>query len=223
MQDVVPRPPQFAIDNLDYGILARRIDPETEMGGLFSLNVELATHAATLDELMVHASGTIDIAIFPSEFEAGVFDLWAVNLMTAALPAIDKSHSSRINCVVALFDLHDGRLEQKSILVDTSKMSVGGRARVDFATEEVEVLLKPRAKKPEFFSLATPIRVKGRIRDFAIGVRFEDIIGTIVTFTTSPIHVPIRTIFGSTVPAEGWEVCEAAAARVTRKTSAALP
>jgi uncharacterized protein involved in outer membrane biogenesis len=214
---------RFAIDRFDYGIMARRIDPGTQMAGLFSLDVDLATRAETLDDLMVHANGTIDFAIFPSKFEAGIFDLWAVNLMSAVLPKIDESQGSRINCVVGLFDLHDGRLEQKSILVDTSRMSVGGRARVDFATKEVDVMLEPRSKKPEFFSLATPIRVSGSIADFEIGVRFEDILGTIVTFATSPIHVPIRTIFGTTVPAEGWEACEAAGERDTRKMNAAPP
>ena len=140
----------FDIDfmRFDYGILARRIQPETEMDGLFSLDVELATKAPSVEQLMEHASGFIDFAIFPEEFESGIFDLWAVNLMTAVLPEVDKSKNSKINCVVGLFDIEDGRLSERSLLMDTSKMSVGGKVDVDFHTDEVKVMLKPRPRSP---------------------------------------------------------------------------
>ena len=40
------------------------------------------------------------------------------------------------------------------------------------------------------FSLETPIQVNGRFEDFQLGVRSEDMIGTVFMFVTSVVHVP---------------------------------
>ncbi len=201
------------VDHFDYGILARRVKPESEMAGIFGLDVEIESRSPSLETLIEHASGHIDFAIFPEEFEAGIFDLWAVSLMSSVLPKLDSAENSKINCIVGLFNLADGRLWQESILIDSSKMSAVGTAEVDFRTQRVEIELVPKAKEPEFFALATPIQVSGTISDFDVGVKTEDLIGTVIQFTTSIVHVPIRRIFGATVPADGVEICLAATKR----------
>ena len=71
-------------DRFDYGILARRIKPDTDLQGLFSLQMDIEARAPTLDALMQHANGRIDFAVWPHNFKAGIFDLWAVNLAGCA-------------------------------------------------------------------------------------------------------------------------------------------
>ena len=70
---------QLRVDRFDYGILARRIKPDTDLQGLFSLNVDLDGRAPTLDAVMAHANGHIDFAVWPKNMRSGIFDLWAVN------------------------------------------------------------------------------------------------------------------------------------------------
>ena len=159
------------------------------------------------------APAAINFAIFPEEFEAGIIDLWAVNLISAVLPVLESGDPSKINCVVGLFDMNDGRMKQRSILVDTSRMSVTGKAEVDFRTERVKVELVPSPKKPEFFNLATPIQVEGTFSDFGIGVKPEDLLGTVIRFVTSIVHVPLQRIFLGVRPAEDIERCLAAMKR----------
>ena len=137
--------------------------------------------------------------------------------MSAVVPKLDSEESSKINCLVGLFNIEDGRLWDESILVDTSKMSAGGNTKVDFHTGAVEVRLKPSGKKPEFFALATPVYVKGNIADFEYGVHPEDLFGTVILFTTSPIHVPIRRLFGTEVPTDGVKACLDASSRTTAR------
>ena len=62
-------------ERFDYGILARRAKPDTDLQGLFSLKVDLDARAPTLDALMQHANGRIDFAVWPRNFKAGIFDL----------------------------------------------------------------------------------------------------------------------------------------------------
>jgi uncharacterized protein involved in outer membrane biogenesis len=201
------------VDRFDYGILARRADPDTEMGGLFALDVRLRSRAPDAATLMRYASGRFDFAVFPEAFEAGIADLWAVNLLSAVLPTLDKSKESKVNCAVGLFNMKDGRMWQETILVDTSKMSVSGTAEVDFKTERIDVTLEPAPKRPEFFSLATPLQVQGSFEDFGVEVEPEDLFGTVLRFVTSVVHVPVQRIFTRKRPADDLEGCLAAMRR----------
>jgi len=198
------------IERLDYGILARRVTPETEMAGWLSLDMDIESRAESHQTILHHANGHLDFAIWPENFEAGIFDLWAVNLMSAIMPKLDSEPASVVNCAVARFDLKDGHLTQDAILVDTSQMQVTGEVQVDFESEEVHMFLASKAKKAQLFSLETPIEVDGKFSDFQLGTPPGAIFGTTVRFITSPIHVPFRRLFASAVPADGQAACASA-------------
>jgi uncharacterized protein involved in outer membrane biogenesis len=191
----------------DYGVLARRIKPETDIGGLFSLNLDMKSRAPTLDAVMAHADGRIDLAVWPIKMKSGIFDLWAVNVFVALLPAVDPGSESLVNCAIVRFDLKGGKLTQDAILIDTSRMRVAGAGNVDFATEKMAFKIQPRAKKSQFFSLDTPVGVSGTLTDFKVGVATEDILGTFVRFFGSVITVPLESLKGGQPPRDGADIC----------------
>jgi hypothetical protein len=95
-------------------------------------------------------------------------------------------------------------------LIDTSKIRICGKGRVDFKKEHIDLKMAPTAKKPEFFSLATPIEVNGHFADFGVGVQPGGLVGATIRFITSPVHVPFRRLFGKKLPADGADVCSIA-------------
>jgi uncharacterized protein involved in outer membrane biogenesis len=198
------------IEQFDYGILARRIKPDSQMKGWFSLDIDLKSRAKSLDTIMHHANGYIDFAIVPQDFEADLFELWAINLLAAALPKLDSEKTSVVNCAVFQLDIKDGEMKENAIFADTTKMQVGGKAKVNFKTQEVYLAMAPKAKKAEFFSLATPIQVKGTFSNYKIGVQPGGLLGTAFRFITSPLIVPIQRTFTERAPADGKEACSAA-------------
>jgi uncharacterized protein involved in outer membrane biogenesis len=198
----------------DYGILARRVDPETPMGGYARLDVSLRSSGPNARSLMINADGHLDIAVFPHAFEAGIIDLWAVNVLPAVLSAVDgesdDGEESKINCIVGHFDLEGGVMRSDRLMLDTTRMTVEGHAEVDFETEKVDVELVPTAKHAEFFTLATPVAIDGTISDFDVDVKAGDLIGTVIRFVTSVIHVPLRRLFEDEPPKDELEHCLAA-------------
>jgi len=198
------------IDHFDYGVMARLVDANTEMDGVMSLDVEFASTAPDLESILAHASGHLDFALFPGNFSAGVFDLWAINLITSVASEVDKGETSAVNCIVLRLALDAGRLEERVIFMDTTRMSVAGKLAVDFKTQQIALVAAPRAKRPEFFSMATPVKVQGSFEDFALGVNPLRLTGSVFSFITSPLHVPIRRVFREKVPADGREACELA-------------
>ena len=196
------------IDKFDFGVLARRAKADTKMRGLLSLDVKLKSQSPRLDTVMQNVDGHIDFGIWPEDLESGIIDLWAVNLFTAILPQIDKEKTSRVNCIIGNYSLNDGLLKEDRMVIDTTRMRVTGEARVDFKKEDVYLYLKSSGKKPEFFSLATPIEVRGKTSDFKIGVAPGGLLGTTIRFITSPLHVPLRRLFSENLPSAGDDICE---------------
>ena len=197
------------IDGLDYGLLARRIDPESTTGGLINLDVDVKTRGPELAEVMGGAEGHVDFAVWPKDLEAGIFDLWAVNLFTSVLPSLDPE-VSKVNCLVGRFGLEDGIMRTTALLIDTSRIQASADGIVDFKKNSIDLRAAPRSKRPEMFSAQTPIRVRGRLEDFELGVSTGAIAGTVFRMITSPVVVPFEWVFTKDAPADGEQACREA-------------
>jgi len=206
------------VDHFDYGVLARHIEPETEMRGLISLDVELKAKGTNAEDLLHDAEGRIDLALVPAHFEAGVIDLWSVNLIASVLPIFDTGEKSVVECLVAHLDVKDGQVTEQVLLVDTTRMRVSGKAKIDLAKETIELEFEPVSKRPEFFSLATPVVVKGDFEDFDVAVRPEDMIGTVIRFVTSVVVVPMQRFIGMMTKLSDDAVCQKALDRQPLET-----
>jgi len=198
------------IKNLDVGILARRVDPASKMGGRFFMDILLDATAPRLDQLMANGRGHFDLAFIPENFDAGLVDMWAVNLLSSLARETDGEPNSVINCLVASFAMEDGMMREKTIFIDTTNMSIEGEATLDFKNRTLTMKAAPKAKKPEFFSLATPVKVKGSFDDIGIKINAISMVGTVTSFVTSPVHVPLRRIFSGTIPEDGKQACREA-------------
>ena len=195
------------MSNFDIGIMARRNQPESIMGGLVNLDVDLQSSAASVDQILANGNGYFDFSGNLENLRAGIVDLWAVNLIAAIVSSSDENESN-INCAVGRWQVNDGSLTPDVFFIDTSKIRICGKGQVDFSTNQIDMTISPTPKKPEFFNLATPLRVRGSFSDIRLGVKKGGTIGTAVTFITSPIHVPIRRVVTKKIPKDGRDACK---------------
>jgi len=198
------------IDRIDLGIISRRIKPEATMGGVLFLNIELDSTAPGISDLMTRAQGHFDLGFAPVNFDASLVDLWAANLLSALASEVDEEPSSTINCLIASFGMKDGLMQERALFLDTTHMSIEGEANINFKTREFKVKAVPKAKRPEFFSLATPVKVGGSFEDFKIGINKLRLTTSLASFITSPLHVPVRRLFVGERPQDGREACKMA-------------
>jgi len=191
----------------DYGVLARRMKPDTDLRGTVSLNVDVNSRARYLADILRHGSGRIDFAVWPQNMQSGIFDMWAVNVLIALIPVVDPGKASKVNCAVGRFELNDGNLVGRTILLDTGRMRVTGTGSADFGAETLNMRMRPQAKTAQFLSLATPIQVSGTFKNFKIGVSPGDIVETVARLATSIVWVPLQKLFGKKIPRDGSDVC----------------
>jgi uncharacterized protein involved in outer membrane biogenesis len=195
------------VQKFDYGVLARRIKPESDLRGAFSAKMDVDSRARYLSEILRHGSGRIEFAVWPQNMQSGIFDLWAVNVLVALVPAVDPGKASKVNCAIGRFDLSDGKLVDRTIIMDTSRMRVIGKGNANFTDENFDLRMSPQAKTAQFLSLATPIQVSGPFNNFKIGVSAGDIIGTVGRLATSIFWVPLQRLAGKKIAADGGDVC----------------
>jgi uncharacterized protein involved in outer membrane biogenesis len=195
------------VKHFEYGVLARHLDNKSEMRGIFSLDVDVSARAQYLSELLRNGKGVINFSVWPENLKSGLLDIWAVNALMALLPAVDSSNASKVNCAIGRFVLNEGKLTEKNFLIDTSRMRVTGKGSVDFAAEDIRLLVKPRAKNPQFLSFAIPLELRGNFNDFHISVSPLDVLGTVGQLATSVVWVPMQMIINKAPPADGHDVC----------------
>ena len=195
------------IEHLDYGILARRVDPKTSMQGEISFNMDIQTTAKTPDDLFSHARGDLAFAVWPRDFEAGVIDLWAVGLASAVLPRIGST-PSQLNCAVGTFKLEDGQMDDNTLILDTSRMQVLGHSKINFTNQSINLVLVPRAKTAQIFGLSLPVMVTGSFTDFGFGIPSGELIITTLRFISSPLITPLRWLLEQPLEADGSARCQ---------------
>ncbi len=195
------------VKQFDYGIMARRVQPDSSLKGNVNLLLDLEAAAPDPLQLREHLNGRFKFGIVPEEYHAGVLDLWAANIITAALPALLKGSSSVINCLAGDFTVESGLMQPELFLMDTSKIRVQGKGSVDLRTNTIDFHMKPTPKSASFFSLATPISVTGTIFSPDIGVTAGGIVQTVFRQAASLVTVPFQWLFSKKMEEDGAEVC----------------
>ncbi|MDJ0817557.1 MAG: AsmA family protein [Desulfobacterales bacterium] len=193
------------MEKFDFGVLVRRANPKADMGGVINLEVDLKSSADSFETLMAKGNGYFDVSGRLENLEAGIIDLWAVNVIAAVVS--QEKDASKINCVVGRFSMKDGILEPDILLIDTSKIRICGKGHVDFKKQQIDLKMAPTPKRAEYFSLATPIEVEGQFSDFGVGIQAGGLIGTAVRFVASPVTSTFKRLFLKELPADGNDVC----------------
>ena len=76
-------------------------------------------------------------------------------------------------------------------------------------SEGFKLVAEPKAKRAEFFGLATPLKIKGKFDDFRISMKGGALtLGrTAVRFAISPVTTPLKRLFQKDLPGDGADIC----------------
>jgi uncharacterized protein involved in outer membrane biogenesis len=198
------------IENFDFGALARLSNPDSDVGGTLAMDLDVTASAVGVRNLMTGANGYLDVAGHPEDFRAGIVDLWAVNLLSSVVSSsVEEEDASEINCIISRWSFRDGLMTAENLAIDTSKIRICGEGEIDFNDQKFDLTVAPTAKRPEFFSLATPLAVRGSFDDFRIGLEGGALsLGTTaVKFAISPITTPFKRLIREDLPEDGADVC----------------
>lgn len=201
---------RLRIDNFDFGVLTRISNPESKAGGTVNVDLDVSASASNMRSILSGANGYLDVAARLENVSSSLVDLWAVNLLSSVVSsAIKGDQEPQINCAISRFRLEDGLMTAEQLAVDTSRIRICGEGEISFVDESFDLVVKPNAKRPEFFSLATPLAVRGEFDDFRIGMKTGVLsLGTTATkFVISPLTTPFKRLFKDDLPEDGADIC----------------
>ncbi len=158
---------QLSVSQLDYGRWLKAFQVTDKAEGVVDVELTLTGRGATLRDMLADADGAVLLVSGPARFTGGGLELWGAGLTTGLMAmttmALGVERSTPFNCMVWPVNVVHGVARSEAILIDTPKITVTGSGTLNFATEKVDLLLRPARKKASLFSFDNPVRVTGTL------------------------------------------------------------
>ena len=74
-----------------------------------------------------------------------------------------------LRCAAAAFDVKQGLMSSRAIVLDTSDTVITGQGQISLANETLDILLKPQPKDMSILSLRSPLRIGGTFESPSAG------------------------------------------------------
>jgi uncharacterized protein involved in outer membrane biogenesis len=171
------------VDGLDFGPLARVLDPATKLGGRLDLAADLSAQGPP-GRLIPTLSGAIDVAVFPHDLRPGGLDFWGTGLLSTTLRSLDPSARSEVECAAASLDVAAGVASTSAFFVDTTRVRIIGQIEADLATHALSGRLRPVSEQPELFTVAPTMLVGGTMEHPRVTVAAENVVLAPLRFAT---------------------------------------
>ena len=75
----------------------------------------------------------------------------------------------QLRCAAAAFDVKNGLMTSRAIVLDTSDTVVTGQGQISLADENLDIVLKPQPKDMSILSLRSPLKIGGTFADMSAG------------------------------------------------------
>ena len=176
------------------GVLAGRMDGALTLHG----------RGDTVEALFDTANGQVSLDVAGGQINSAYTDLVGRNVLTALLPDDDES-ITHVNCAVGQFDVAQGVARSSALLVDTSRVTVGGEGAIDFGGERLDFLLNPRTKDVNLLALVAPVRIHGTFDETEVSLMTSDLVIDAATSVLLGVINPVAIVIPFVTTGTGGE------------------
>jgi uncharacterized protein involved in outer membrane biogenesis len=100
-----------------------------------------------------------------------MLDLAALNLGSVVVAKLfGENKEVQLRCAVADLAVQDGVARTRNVKLNTDEAIVEATGQIDLESEGLDLRIKPESLKWKFFSLRTPLYVRGTFADPQVGV-----------------------------------------------------
>ncbi len=159
---------------LDVGRLLRLSGIDESAEGLIDFGAQIETQGNSTHDMAAAANGRVALLMTEGSVRNQTAGLTWVRVLGDLLPWQQKDDEMVILCGIFDMPIVEGRGRLNVFVVDTPNMLMRGEGRLDFDTETVDVLLRPRPKKGKTFSHNVNIAVVGPLAAPAFRLQARD-------------------------------------------------
>ncbi len=158
----------------------------------------------TVEALLDTANGRIALDIGQGQINNAYTELVGRSLLTALL-ADGGEPITQVNCAVGHFDVAQGVARSSALLVDTTRVTVGGEGAIDFGGERLDFLLNPRTKDINLLALVAPTRINGPFGDVEVSLMTGDLMIDAATSVLLGVVNPLAIVIPFVTTGTGGE------------------
>ena len=132
--------------------------------GLLEGRARLSGSGDTVHKAAASSNGTIAVAIPPGRMRQSFAELMGVNVVPGLFQLLAKDpKQTDLRCGVADFDVRNGVLTARRLVLDTGVVVTDGQGSVNLGSEALDLTLQGHTKKPRPVRVIAPIHIGGRL------------------------------------------------------------
>lgn len=141
--------------------------------GFFGGKVSLKGTGASLADVLGTSNGEMAIITSGGNISLLLIEASDIDIGEAIPLFLGKDKSTGIRCGVADFDVKNGLLNSKSVVLDTEDSTLVGKVDINLKEEQINARLDAKPKDNSVLSARIPITINGQLKSPRIGLDAE--------------------------------------------------
>lgn len=129
--------------------------------GKFSGQLDLKGRGNTAAQMLGGSSGNVALLMGKGEISNILMEFLGLDGGEVIKFFLRGDRNVQLQCAAAAFDVKDGLMTSRTIVLDTSDTVVNGEGKINLADETMDLVLSPQPKDVSILSLRSPLRIGG--------------------------------------------------------------
>lgn len=136
---------------------------------------KLKGQGVSLHQMLANSNGTVGIGMRGGMLSNLLVELAGLDVAQALGFFLAGDKPVPINCALGHFEVKDGVMHSKALLIDTDDTNIKGEGTIDLEDEKMDLRFVPRPKDVSLVALRSPITVGGTMKSPAIGIEPQNL------------------------------------------------
>jgi len=147
--------------------------------GKFSGRFNLTGRGNSVAQVLGSSSGDVALLMGKGEMSNILLEFMGLDGGEVIKFLVRGDDTVQLRCAAAAFDVKQGLMTSRAIVLDTSDTVITGQGQVNLAAETLDILFKPQPKDMSILSLRSPLRINGTFADTAAGPETSALAGRV--------------------------------------------
>lgn len=167
--DANARPVQVKARLDGRGLVMSKLVPASrtmrESIGKLQAQIDLAGSGASVRQLLASSNGRLAVLMGEGEISNLLLEFAGLDGGEIMKFFTEGDQRVQVRCGVASFDVQDGLMTSRALLFDTTDTIFNGAAKINLATEGLDIYMRAQPKDKSILSLRSPLKVTGTFGD----------------------------------------------------------
>lgn len=144
--------------------------------GLIGGSARIDSTGNSTAQILANGNGELQLFMSDGELSAVLVNLAGLEFGKALLSALGLPSRTDIRCAVTDFEMKQGVLRPKILLVDTEEANIIGEGLINLQNETLDLTIHTEPKSPGIISLHAPVLVRGQFKKPAVRPQVKQLV-----------------------------------------------